>query len=267
MIYIKHEEEIDLIRKSAQLVSSTLALMGQLIKEGVNGLSLDKAAEDFIRSHNAEPAFKGLNGFPGTLCISRNEAVVHGIPNSDAFQSGDVISVDCGVYMNGFYGDAAFTFILGEVSQEIIKLVKTTEESLYKGIEQAIAGNRIGDISYAIMYHCEKLNHYGVVKELVGHGIGKSLHEAPEVPNFGARGKGPLLKEGMVIAIEPMINLGTRQVKQLNDGWTVVTKDGKTSAHFEHTLAIRKDKAEILSDHNPIKEAIKNNSQLLKYFV
>ncbi|NOT37668.1 MAG: type I methionyl aminopeptidase [Saprospiraceae bacterium] len=264
MIYIKHEEEIDLIRKSAELVSSTLALMAQLIKEGVDGLYLDMMAEEFIRSHNAIPAFKGLHGFPNTLCISRNEAVVHGIPDNQPFKNGDVISVDCGVCMNEFFGDSAYTFILGSASDDVIKLVKTTEESLYKGIEAAIAGNRVGDISYAVMYHCEKLNHYGVVKELVGHGIGRSLHEAPEVPNFGAKGKGPMLKEGMVIAIEPMINLGTRQVKQLSDGWTVVTKDGKISAHFEHTLVVRKDKAEVLSDHRPIKEAIKNNSELLK---
>ncbi|MCC6815802.1 MAG: type I methionyl aminopeptidase [Saprospiraceae bacterium] len=267
MIYIKHEEEIELIRKSALLVSNTLALIAELLKEGVTGLYLDQKAEEFIRSHNAIPAFKGLNGYPGTLCISKNEAVVHGIPNKDIFKQGDTVSIDCGVLMNEFYGDSAYTFIIGDSSEEIKKLVRVTEESLYKGIDQAIAGNRVGDISYAIMYHTEKMQHYGVVKELVGHGVGRNLHEAPEVPNYGSKGKGPMLKEGMVIAIEPMINLGTRQVKQLNDGWTIVTKDGKCSAHFEHTLVIRKDKAEILSDHQPVKESIKNNPELLKYFV
>ncbi len=264
MIYIKHEEEIDRIRLSAQLVSNTLALVASHLKEGLTGLQIDAIAEEFIRSHNAIPAFKGLNGFPNTLCISKNEAVVHGIPDNKPFQKGDVVSVDCGVLMNEFYGDSAYTFILGDSSEEVKKLVSITEESLYKGIEQAVAGNRVGDISFAIMNFTEKIHHYGVVKELVGHGIGRKLHEAPEVPNFGSKGKGPLLKEGMVIAIEPMINLGTRQVKQLNDGWTVVTKDGRCSAHFEHTVAIRKEKAEILSNNDLIKEAIKNNSQLLK---
>ncbi len=264
MIYIKHEEEIELIRASSLLVTDTIAYVASLLKEGITGRQIDEHAETFIRDHQGIPAFKGLHGFPNSLCISLNEAVVHGIPNDKAFVYGDLISIDCGVLMNEFYGDSAYTFILGDTTEEIKKLVKVTEESLYKGIEQAIAGNRVGDISYAIMHLTERQNNYGVVKELVGHGIGRKLHEAPEVPNYGSKGKGPLLKEGMVIAIEPMINLGTKAVKQLQDGWTVVTKDLKPSAHFEHTVAIRKDKAEILSDHNPIKVAIKNNPELLK---
>ncbi len=264
MIYIKHEEEIELIRASALLVSETLAMAAMELRAGISGCEIDKKAEEFIRDHGGIPAFKGLHGFPNTLCISINEAVVHGIPTSRPFVEGDVISLDCGVLMNEFYGDSAYTFILGDATQEVKKLVQVTEECLYLGIEQAIAGNRVGDISYAIMYHAEKMNHYGVVKELVGHGIGKKLHEAPEVPNYGSKGKGPMLKEGMVIAIEPMINLGSRNVKQLEDGWTIVTRDLKPSAHFEHTLAIRKEKADILSNNDKIKIAIKNNPNLLK---
>ncbi|MEO6189816.1 MAG: type I methionyl aminopeptidase [Saprospiraceae bacterium] len=264
MIYIKHDEEIELIRSSSQLVSKTLAFIAGFLKEGITGLEMDLKAEEFIRDNGGIPAFKGLLGFPNTLCISLNEAVVHGIPNSLPFKKGDIISVDCGVLMNEFYGDSAYTFVLGESTPDIRKLIQVTEESLYKGIDQAIAGNRVGDIGYAVMYHCEKLHNYGVVKELVGHGIGRKLHEAPEIPNFGSKGKGPLLKEGMVIAIEPMVNLGTRNVKQLQDRWTIVTKDHKPSAHFEHTLAIRKDKADILSDNSFIKIAIKNNPELLK---
>lgn len=264
MIYIKHEEEIELIRASALLVSETLAMAAMELRAGISGCEIDKKAEEFIRDHGGIPAFKGLHGFPNTLCISINEAVVHGIPTSKPFVEGDVISLDCGVLMNEFYGDSAYTFILGDATQEVKKLVQVTEECLYLGIEQAIAGNRVGDISYAIMYHAEKMNHYGVVKELVGHGIGKKLHEAPEVPNYGSKGKGPMLKEGMVIAIEPMINLGSRNVKQLEDGWTIVTRDLKPSAHFEHTLAIRKEKADILSNNDKIKIAIKNNPNLLK---
>ncbi|MFN8281150.1 MAG: type I methionyl aminopeptidase [Saprospiraceae bacterium] len=264
MIYLKHEEEIELIRASSMLVSKTLAHVAALLRPGITGIELDQAAEEFIRDHGGLPAFKGLSGFPNTLCLSLNEAVVHGIPGKSEIKAGDVVSVDCGVLMNEFYGDSAYTFIIGEVKEEIAKLVRVTEECLYKGIEQAIAGNRIGDISYAIMYHASKINPYGVVKELVGHGIGRKLHEAPEVPNFGAKGKGPMLKEGMTLAVEPMINLGTANVKQLSDGWTIVTKDLKVSAHFEHTLAVQKDSAEVLSDHSLIKSAIKNNIELLK---
>ncbi|MEP7195762.1 MAG: type I methionyl aminopeptidase [Saprospiraceae bacterium] len=264
MIYIKHDEEIELIRQSAILVSKTIAYVSGFLKVGNYGLDLDHKAEEFIRDNGGLPAFKGINGFPNTLCISVNEAVVHGLPNEVPFKFGDLISVDCGVYMNDFYGDSAYTFVLGDTTEEVKKLLKVTEESLYKGIEQAIEGNRVGDISYAVMYHCEKLHHYGVVRELVGHGIGRKLHEAPEVPNFGSKGKGPLLKEGMVIAIEPMVNLGTKNVKQLADGWTIVTKDLKPSVHFEHTLAIRKEKAEVLSNNEFITIAMKNNPELLK---
>ncbi|MBK9272517.1 MAG: type I methionyl aminopeptidase [Saprospiraceae bacterium] len=263
MIYLKIDEEIELIRQSSLLVSKTLAFLVSGIKVGKTGLELDQMAEEFIRDHQGIPAFKGYNGFPGTLCISINECVVHGIPSAQAFQSGDLISVDCGVIKDGFYGDSAYTFMLGEVADEVVKLARVTEEALYRGIDQARVGNRIGDISYAIQEHAEKRHHYGVVRELVGHGIGKKLHEAPEVPNYGQKGKGPVLKEGLTIAIEPMINLGTKQIKQLKDGWTVVSADQKASAHYEHTIAVRMNGPEILSDHQIIKTEIKNNSEII----
>ena len=265
MIYLKKEDEIELIRQSCILVCKTLAEVANLLKIGVTGKVLDRRAEEFIRDHQGVPGFKGYNHFPSTLCISLNEAVVHGIPNDIPFQSGDIVSIDCGVLMNEFYGDAAYTFALGEVPEEKIKLLKVTEESLYLGIGKAIAGNRVGDIGHAIQNHTEVKHHYGVVKELVGHGLGRKLHESPDVPNYGKAGNGILLKEGMVIAIEPMINLGTRRVKQLKDGWTVVTVDRKVSAHFEHSIAIRKNQADILSDHSFIKTSMKNNEDLLKY--
>ncbi|MCL4115557.1 UNVERIFIED_CONTAM: hypothetical protein GTU68_006542 [Idotea baltica] len=233
-----------------------------MIGPGVTGLQIDAAAEELIRDHGAVPGFKGLNGFPATLCISRNESVVHGIPGEEEFKDGDIVSVDCGSFKDGFFGDSAFTFAIGKVEPEVMDLLETTQESLYKAIEQAVEGNRIGDIGYAVQSYCERERKYGVVRELVGHGIGRELHEKPEVPNYGRRGAGPQLKEGMVIAIEPMINLGKRQVTQEEDGWTIRTRDRKASAHFEHTVAIGKEKADILSNHDGIVLAIKNNGNL-----
>lgn len=256
MIYIKTREEIELMRESALMVSRTLGIIAKEVRPGVTPKFLDKIAEDFIRDNGGVPAFKGYRGFPATLCISINEAVVHGIPTDKALAEGDIISVDCGVKKNGFYGDHAYSFAVGEIKPELVKLLQVTKESLYKGIEQCISGNRIGDISYAIQQHAEK-NGYGVVRELVGHGLGKSLHEDPEVPNYGKRGDGPKIKDGMVFAIEPMINLGKKNVKQLNDGWTIVTADGLPSAHFEHDVAIVDGKPDILSTFAFVEEALK----------
>jgi methionyl aminopeptidase len=255
MIYYKNEEEIDLVRESSLLVAKTHAEIASFIKPGVTSLSLDKIAEEFIRDNGGIPAFKGYNGFPCTLCISPNEQIVHGIPNNNPLEDNSILSVDCGVVMNGFYGDSAFTYEVGEVDLDVKKLLKITKESLYKGIDQAIVGNRIGDISHAIQSHSEE-HGYGVVRELVGHGLGKNLHESPEVPNYGKRGSGLKLKKGLVIAIEPMINMGTRKILQHNDGWTITTIDKKPSAHFEHTIVVREGKAEILSSFKEIEKII-----------
>ena len=255
MIYYKNEEEIDLVRESSLLVAKTHAEIASFIKPGVTSLSLDKIAEEFIRDSGGVPAFKGYNGFPCTLCISPNEQIVHGIPNNNPLEDNSILSVDCGVVMNGFYGDSAFTYEVGDVDLDVKKLLKITKESLYKGIDQAIVGNRIGDISHAIQSHSEE-HGYGVVRELVGHGLGKSLHESPEVPNYGKRGSGLKLKKGLVIAIEPMINMGTRKILQHNDGWTITTIDKKPSAHFEHTIVVREGKAEILSSFKEIEKII-----------
>lgn len=258
MIYLKNREEIELMRESALMVSRALGIIAKEIKPGVAPLRLDALAEEYIRDNGGIPAFKGYPGvtpFPASLCISINDAVVHGIPTNKPLKDGDIISVDCGVKKNGFYGDHAYTFAVGEVSPEIQKLIDVTKESLYLGIEQMISGNRIGDISYAIQQHAEK-HGYGVVRELVGHGLGKNLHEEPEVPNYGKRGDGPKLKEGMVLAIEPMINMGTKNIKQLKDGWTILTADGKPSAHFEHDVAIIDGMPEILSSYAFIEEAL-----------
>jgi methionyl aminopeptidase len=255
MIYYKTEEEIELVRKSSLLVAKTHAEIAGLIKPGITTLALDKIAEEFIRDNGGVPAFKGYGGFPNTLCMSPNEQVVHGIPNDRALENSEILSVDCGVVMNGYYGDSAFTYEVGEVDAETKQLLKVTKESLYKGIEQAVAGNRIGDIGYAVQQHAESFG-YGVVRELVGHGVGKNLHESPEVPNHGRRGKGVMLKEGLVIAIEPMINMGTKCILQHNDGWTITTIDNKPSAHFEHTIVVRKGKAEILSSFDEIEKKI-----------
>jgi methionyl aminopeptidase len=256
MITLKTKEEIELIRQSSLLVGKTLAAVAREIGEGVSTLALDKIAEDFIRSHNGVPAFKGYRGFPGTLCVSVNSQVVHGIPGKYELKNGDIISVDCGVKMNGYYGDSAFTFPVGEVKEEVLQLLKVTKESLYRGIEKAVAGGRLGDISAAVQEHAEH-HGYGVVRELVGHGVGKHLHEEPEVPNYGRKGSGPKLSEGLVIAIEPMINMGTKSVKQEKDGWTITTADGKPSAHFEHTVAVQQGKADILSSFNEIEQVLK----------
>ncbi len=260
MIYYKTAEEIELIRASSQLVGKTLGLVASMLKPGITGLEIDKAAEAFIRSHKgAIPGFKGYGDFPATLCVSLNACVVHGIPNKKEFVDGDVVSVDCGVLMNGYYGDCAYTFPVGDVPEKVMKLLRVTNESLYRGIDNAIVGKRLGDISYAIQDYAEKKHKYGIVRKLVGHGIGKNLHEEPEVPNYGKRGRGIKLKEGLVIAIEPMVNMGTKDVEQSKDGWTILTKDRKPSAHYEHTITVKKGKADILSTHKYVEEAIKNN--------
>ena len=254
-IRIKTDEEVELIRESSLLVGRTLAEVAALIKPGVTTLQLDAVAEEFIRDNGAEPGFKGYGGFPNTLCASLNEAVVHGIPNDRPLENGDVISLDCGVLKNGFYGDSAYTFEVGEVDPEIQKLLSVTKECLTLAIEQAVTGKRIGDIGAAVQTQAEA-NGYGVVRELVGHGLGRELHEAPEVPNYGRRGNGPRLVDGMVLAIEPMINLGTREVLTDTDGWTIVTKDRKVSAHFEHDIVVRKGKADVLSSFVEIEKVI-----------
>ena len=258
MIYYKSEEEVELVRKSSLLVAKTHAEIAKLIKPGISSLELDRIAEEFIRDNGGEPAFKGYNGFPCTLCASPNEVVVHGIPNNEPINDGAILSIDCGVFMNGFYGDSAYTYEVGEVKKEIKMLLKVTKESLYRGIENAVSGKRIGDIGYAIQEHAEN-NNYGVVREMIGHGIGKNLHESPEVPNYGRRGSGIKLKKGLVIAIEPMINMGTRDIMQHSDGWTITTLDKKPSAHFEHTVVVREGEAEILSSFKEIEKIIKLN--------
>ncbi len=247
MIFLKTAEEIELLRESNQLVGKTLGEIAKHIRPGVSTLELDRIAEDFICSHGAKPGFKGYGGFPNALCISVNDVVVHGIPSAECIlKEGDIVSVDCGTCKNGFYGDSAYTFEVGEVSEEVRKLLRVTKESLYKGIDKAMAGMRLGDIGYAVQSWCEAEG-FTVVRELVGHGVGHDLHEEPQVPNYGRRGQGTMLKEGMVIAIEPMINLGERHVYQDDDGWTIRTRDGKPAAHFEHTVAIGKHGADILS--------------------
>ncbi|GBU07861.1 methionine aminopeptidase [Bacteroidales bacterium] len=255
MIYLKTDEEIELMRDANRLVGSTLAEVAKNIREGVTTLSLDKLAETFIRDHGAIPSFLGYNGFPFSLCISVNEHVVHGFPSDYVLKAGDIVSVDCGTYLNGYCGDSAYTFTVGEVSPEVRQLLIATKHSLYLGIEQATEGKRIGDIGHAIQSYCES-NSYSVVRELVGHGIGKKMHESPEVPNYGKKGYGSLLKTGMCIAIEPMINMGKRKVVFEKDGWTVRTGDRKPSAHFEHTVAIRAGKADILSTFEFIEEVL-----------
>ena len=235
------------------IVSKTLAEVGKAIKPGITTAELDKIAESYITAQDAKPAFKGYNGFPATLCISVNAQVVHGIPGDRVLNEGDIVSVDCGAVKNGFYGDSAYTFKVGKVSPEVVQLLRVTKESLYKGIELAVEGGRMGDIGSSVQNHVEKYN-YGIVRELVGHGIGKSLHEGPDVPNYGKKGNGMKLERGLVIAIEPMINMGKKEVIQEADGWTITTKDGKPSAHFEHTIAIGKGKAEILTSFEDIEK-------------
>ena len=255
MATLKTRDQIELMRESALVVSRTLGEVAKLIKPGVTPLELDKVAEEYIRSQGAVPGFLGYGGFPNSLCTSVNEQVVHGIPSDTPLKEGDIISVDCGAIKNGYYGDHAYTFAIGEVSDEIKQLLKVTEESLYLGIEQIRSGNRLGDVGFAVQNHAEK-HGYGVVRELVGHGLGTQMHEDPELPNYGRRGHGKKMKDGLVLAIEPMINLGTEKVAQLDDGWTIVTQDGKASAHFEHDVAIVGGKPEILSTFKYVYEAL-----------
>lgn len=255
MKLLKTLEEIELIKESALLVSKTLGMLAKEIKPGITTLYLDNLAETFIRDHKAIPGFLGMYGFPNTLCVSPNAQVVHGIPNKNPLQEGDILSIDCGVLKNGFYGDHAYTFEVGAISEAIKNLLKTTEESLYEGIRAFKKGNRVGDVGYVIQKYVEKRG-YGVVRELVGHGIGQKLHEKPQIPNYGRRGTGKKFQEGMVIAIEPMINMGTKNIKQLKDGWTILTKDGLPSAHFEHNVALIDGKPKILSTFSYINEAL-----------
>lgn len=255
MLIYKTEEEIELLRESNLIVSKTLGEIARHIKPGVSTAEIDKIAEEFIRDHQAEPGFKGYNGYPATLCTSVNSAVVHGIPSDYRLQDGDILSVDCGVIKKGFYGDTAYTFEVGEVKPEIKKLLQVTKESLFLGVEKAVEGNRVGDVGAAVQNHAEKYG-FSVVREMVGHGLGKRLHEEPEVPNYGRRGTGILLKSGLVICIEPMINLGKRNIIQEKDGWTIKTADGKPSAHFELAVVVRKGKAETLSTFEYIEEIL-----------
>jgi len=252
---IKSAEEIELLRENNLLVSKTLAELAKMIKPGITTIALDKTAEEYIRDHEAEPGFLGYGGFPNSICTSVNDAVVHGIPSDYELQEGDIISIDCGTYKNGFYGDSAYTFAVGDIDQEVAKLLKSTKESLFIGIEMATAGNRVGDIGFAVQNHAEN-DGFSVVREMVGHGLGSQMHEAPEVPNYGKKGKGPMLKPGNVICIEPMINLGTKNIKQDVDGWTIRTMDNKPSAHFELALAIRNGKADILSTFDYIESHV-----------
>ena len=255
MIKIKNSEEIEIMRESALVVSRTLGILAKEVKPGVTTLFLDKIAEEYIRSQGAIPGFLGLYDFPNTLCMSPNSQVVHGIPNNNPLQEGDIISIDCGALKNGFYGDHAYTFAVGEIEEETRKLLEVTKQSLYEGIRQLKVGNRVGDVGYAIQKYCEDRG-YGVVRELVGHGLGRKMHEDPEMPNYGKRGRGKKLMNGMVVAIEPMINLGTHRINHLSDGWTILTQDGKPSAHFEHDIAIIDGKPELLSTFKYIYDAL-----------
>jgi methionyl aminopeptidase len=262
MVHYKNQQQIELMRESALLVSKTLSEVAKILKPGVTTISLDVFIGEFLKENEAVPSFLNFHGYPFNSCISVNDVVVHGFPGKYELKEADIVSIDVGAYKNGFHGDHAYTFIIGEAKPEVIQLVKVTKESLFKAIEKAIAGNRIGDISYAIQEHTEKTNGYGVVRELVGHGLGQSMHEDPQVPNYGKRGSGPVMKEGLVIAIEPMINLGRKEVYTEDDGWTVRTKDGKPSVHFEHDVCVKKNKADVLSNYSQIEAAEKANSNL-----
>ena len=259
MIYLKTDEEIELLRAANQIVARTLAEVAKVIAPGVTTLKLDTIAEEYIRSQGAVPGFKGYGGFPGKLCVSVNENVVHGIPSNYALREGDIVSVDCGAVKDGYNGDSTYTFCVGEVDEEVKRLLRTTKESLYIGIEHAVEGNRIGDIGHAIQEYCEKRG-YGVVREMCGHGVGRKLHEDPDVPNYGRKGTGPLIKNGMVIAIEPMINMGSKNIVIERDGWTTRTKDRKPSAHYEHTIAIHHGKPDILSSFQYVEEVLGDRS-------
>jgi methionyl aminopeptidase len=265
MVVIKTPEQIELMRESALLVSKTLGMLAKEVKPGVNTLYLDKLAEDFIRDHGGIPGFLGLYDFPNTLCMSPNAQIVHGIPNEKPLENGDIISIDCGVLKNGYYGDHAYTFEVGEVSPGVKKLLTVTKESLYVGIRAFKAGNRVGDVGFAIQNHVEQYG-YGVVRELVGHGLGTKMHEDPQMPNYGRRGRGKKFVEGMVVAIEPMINMGTHKIEQLRDGWTILTRDRKPSAHFEHDVAIVNGKPKLLSTFQYIYDALGIESDEEKEF-
>lgn len=255
MIYLKSDHEIELIKRSGVVLGKTHAEVAKLIRPGVTTKELDQIAEEYIRDNGGFPSFKNYNGFPASLCISVNETVVHGFPSAYELQEGDIVSIDCGVILHGYHSDSAYTYPVGEIAPEVAMLLKRTKESLYKGIERATVGNRIGDIGHAVQSYVEGFG-YTVVRELVGHGVGKKLHESPEVPNYGKRGQGPILKEGMVLAIEPMINLGKKAIFQEKDGWTIRTADRKPSAHYEHTVAIRRGKAEILTTFEYIEQVL-----------
>ena len=259
MVYLKTDEEIELLRENALLVSKTLAEVAKHVAPGVTTLELDRVAEEFIRDHGAVPGFLGYNGFPNSLCISLNSVVVHGIPSDYRLQEGDIVSVDCGTKMKGFYGDSAYTFAVGEISPEAAKLLEVTKESLYKGIEQVRKENRIGDVANAIQTHAEA-HGFSVVREMIGHGIGRNMHERPDVPNYGKRGQGPKLVDGMVICIEPMVNLGKKNIMMENDGWTVRTADKKLSAHYELTVAVKDGKADVLSTFEYVEQVLKTNA-------
>lgn len=262
MIYYKTRDEIGLMRKSALMVSETLAEVARILKPGMTTIALDHLIEQYMLDHGAIPSFKGYRGFPNAACISINDAVVHGIPDDYELRDGDVVSVDCGVILNEFHGDSAYTFLIGESTPEVRNLLGATKKSLYLGIAKAVAGNRIGDISAAVQQATEGAHGYGVVRDLVGHGLGRDLHEDPQIPNYGRRGHGPVLREGLVICIEPMINLGTRDVTYRGDGWTVVTRDAKPSAHYEHVVLVQKGQAEVLSSFEEIEQAEKANPAL-----
>ena len=260
MIFLKTDEEIELLRQANLLVGKTLAELAKIIQPGVTTRQLDKVADTFIRDHGAEPTFLGFPNpyggpFPASICTSVNDQVVHGIPNDNPLEEGDIVSVDCGTLLNGFNGDSCYTFCVGEVSPEVMQLLKTTKESLYKGIEQAAPGRRLGDISFAVQTHCEDKG-YGVVREFVGHGIGREMHEDPQVPNYGRRGNGPQIKNGLCIAIEPMITLGSREIYMEQDRWGIKTRDHSVAAHYEHTIAVRKNGADILSSFEFIEEVL-----------
>ena len=260
MVYYKTDDEIELVRESSLLVGKTLAEVAKCIEPGIKTEALNKIAEEFILDNDAIPGFKGYSGFPATLCISVNSEVVHGIPGDRVLEDGDIVSIDCGVLKNSFYGDSAFTFAVGDISDDLVQLLRTTKESLYKGLEKAKVGGRVGDIGHAVQTYVEERG-YTVVRELVGHGLGKNLHEGPEVPNYGKQGKGLKLQKGLGIAVEPMINMGKKEIIQKNDGWTIRTKDDQASAHFEHSLAINNGQPDILSTFEYIEEVLKKKNR------
>jgi methionyl aminopeptidase len=262
IIYLKSQEELEIIRKNGEILGKAHAEVAKIIEPGVTTKELDKVAYDYIKDNGGEPSFLGLYGFPASLCISINDVVVHGIPSNRVLKDGDIVSIDGGVFKNNYHADSAYTYTVGEVKNEVLELLRQTYNSLFKGIEQARTGNRVGDISFAVQSYVEKFR-YGVVRELVGHGVGRYLHESPEVPNFGKRGNGPKLQEGMVIAIEPMITLGRRGVVQENDGWTIRTEDRKQAAHYEHTIVIRKGNADILTTFQYIEEVLRSKNSFI----